>query len=164
MSDPVQDILLIEGVGEMQPVVESIDYSVMLTEFRYEVAEEKDAMFTNQATVFGDPWEGLKQVTKDKKGFSVILVDTGRLRSSLADVGGEDNFTAIMPHGMIYGTDVEYATFHVTGTKNMPKRDITGISDELIDKLSDRISTVTAEKVGKELVDDIDPTDWIRRG
>jgi hypothetical protein len=43
-----------------------------------------------------------------------ILVDTGRLRSSV--------FARAQPNGLQFGTNVRYAAPHQTGTRRMPRR------------------------------------------
>lgn len=162
---PLRDTILISGVGEMRPVVETINYEPMLREFLYEIAEEKDQAFTNQSTVLGEPWAELAPSTVKKKGFSTILVDTGALRTSLVDIGGQDNVAAVSSHGLLYGTDVEYGIYHETGTGIMPARPIMGISDDLIDKLAGRVADVTAEQVADQRAIAVaDAAGWIKKG
>lgn len=163
-SEPVRDAIQIQGVGDIRELVDSLDFSQMLKDYRYDIAEEKDAMFTNQSTVFGQSWEPLAESTILRKGYNVALVDTGDLRRSLVDVGGEKNVSLVGSHSLIYGTDVEYAIFHVTGTDRMPARDITGVSEESVDNLAERIAGVTSKALGDELAESIDPTSIIRFG
>ena len=154
----VQDTILIQGIGDMAQLVDSIDYSVILSEFCFEIAGEKDAAFTNQTSPGGQPWAPLAESTKYKKESNVILVDTGALRTSLVDVGGTGNVNTVASHSLIYGTDVEYALFHESGTKRMPARPLAGLSETLVNKLADRIADMTAKVVGETEVSKINTT------
>jgi phage gpG-like protein len=161
---PPRDTVLISGIGEMQPIVAQINYEPMLREFLYEVAEEKDQAFTNQSTVHGEPWAELAESTVKRKKFTTILVDTGALRTSLVDIGGEGNVSAVSSHGLLYGTDVEYAIFHETGTATMPARPIMGMSEELVDKLAGKVADVTADQVADQrAISFAEAGTWIRK-
>ena len=160
---PLRDTILIQGVGDMREVVATIDYENMLQEFLYEIAEEKDQAFTNQSTVTGEPWASLAESTIKKKGFNVILVDTGALRTSLVDIGGSENVNSVTSHGLLYGTDVEYAIYHETGTEIMPARPVVGISEQLIDELALRVADVTADQVADQRAIVVaEAADWIQ--
>jgi phage gpG-like protein len=71
-------------------------------------------------------WPALKQSTKERKASEGldprILHATLALRDSLSKehAGG---FEIVTGDSLHFGTSVPYATFHKTGTRNMPKRD-----------------------------------------
>lgn len=70
-------------------------------------------------------WPPLAETTlaeKERGGWPADpLIRTGDLKASLVDPGRASDKG---PRHMIYGTDVEYAWFHQTGTRKMPQRQV----------------------------------------
>lgn len=70
-------------------------------------------------------WPGLAESTVEQKsrlGWPADpLVRTGNLKESLVDPG---RAAESGPRQMVYGTDVEYAIFHQSGTTKMPRREV----------------------------------------
>ena len=71
-----------------------------------------------------------------------IMRRTGRLEESLVDLSGPA--TVITPKGARFGTDVEYAKFHQSGTRHMPKRQVvfepTGFGGDVADAAGDYVA------------------------
>ena len=82
-------------------------------------------------------WPGLAASTIERKGHSEILVDTGKLRDSLVNPAAAMQISA---RSMSYGTDVDYAGYHQSGTPKMPQRQV--ISDPF--RVEDRRRLETA--------------------
>lgn len=90
----------------------------------------------------GERWAPLAASTIKRKGHSMILVDTGRLRRSIS-------FKTIrsMIDGYIVdiGTNVPYARYHQHGGKNLPKRPVAVITKEDELRIAENFS-IWAEK------------------
>lgn len=108
----VTDSIKIQSTGESASLIQGLNFSLVLNDFRYELAKEKSAAFENQSTPDGQAWAPLAKATQQRQGRTSILVHTGALRASLVDVDGADNVDEVSSHELIYGTDLDYATFH----------------------------------------------------
>lgn len=75
-----------------------------------------DSFYKSMDPNTGAAWEPLAESTieRRRKGSSKPLVDTGRLRSSIATKAGD--------RSILYGTNVSYAGPHQYGTKRIPRR------------------------------------------
>lgn len=89
-------------------------------------------------------WKALKPSTikRRRKGSSVPLQDTGRLRNSLMPGRG---ITKISPRQAILSTNVEYAGFHEFGTSRIPKRSFMWISKGASESMERLISIWVVE-------------------
>ncbi|WP_397570658.1 phage virion morphogenesis protein [Schlesneria sp. T3-172] len=132
---------------DMETVVQRCDYGPMLEQFQQVIAQGEEVAFRAQSTPGGVPWAPLAESTVRRKGHAYILVDTGDLASSLIDVDGPGNINATNSHGLMFGTDVEYAIFHETGTSRMPARPAVGMSDETLDDLCERVARATIDSL-----------------
>ena len=151
----VTDSIQIQGTGEAALIVESIDFAQVLKDFRYDLAKEKSVALENQSTADGQAWAPLASSTQQRKGLSPILVRTGALRASLIDVDGTDNFDQVSSHALVYGTAIDYASFHETGTKFMPARPVIGMSTTTLDQLATRVANATAAVTAPKIADAI---------
>lgn len=72
--------------------------------------------FDNSASPTGQKWDALSEQTieRRRKQSSTPLVDTGRLRASMATSYGARNIN--------FGTNVNYAGFQQFGTRHIPAR------------------------------------------
>jgi hypothetical protein len=156
------DTLSISGemFADVAGVVERTDYSALLREFRYSIANEKAEMFENQSDVHGNPWASLAESTIQKKGHDTILVETGALRTSLVDVDGEGNFNEVDSHSLTYGSLVPYALVHESAYGNRPARPTLGISAELMAEFEQKVLDRTIEEMNKSLEQVQDTTVW----
>jgi len=78
-----------------------------------------DDSFQNSRSPLGEGWAPLADstVAKRRKGSSKPLVDTAQLRQA--------SFASAKDSAIVFGTSgapSKYGVFHVTGTKNMPRR------------------------------------------
>ena len=151
----VTDSIEIQGTGEAASLIVGISFSLVLNDFRYDLAKEKSAAFANQSTPDGQAWAPPAKATQQRKGLNPILVSTGALRASLVDVGGADNIDEVTSHELIYGTGIDYATFHETGTKFMPARPVIGMSTATLNQLAIRIADTTAAATVPKIADAI---------
>ncbi len=151
----VTDSILIQGTGDAASIVDEIDFSQLLKDFRYDLAKETSADFANQSTSDGQAWAPLAKATQERKGLNHILVRTGALRASLVDVDGAENIDEVTSHELIDGTAVDYATFHETGTKFMPARPVIGMSTATLNQFATRIADATAEATAPKIADSI---------
>ena len=69
---------------------------------------------------------GWEQTNRDNP----ILRDTYRLFRSYTDAGSSDNIGIRTDDVLTYGSSVEYAIFHETGTSDMPARPVLRLLDE----------------------------------
>jgi phage gpG-like protein len=67
-------------------------------------------------------WEPLADSTLEHKHGPSILDETGELRASLTERGGPHQIWDVGDEFLLFGTDVDYASFHQTGTSRMPRR------------------------------------------
>ncbi len=124
-----------------------ISYKTPLGDFQHVLAQGEAEAFDQQREPGGTPWEPLKPSTIAKKGHSRILYETGTLMASLATVGGPGNISDIYDHGSAFGTDVEYAGFHQTGTSRMPARPPVGTNDETVDGFAEKIADFVVDQL-----------------
>jgi phage gpG-like protein len=151
----VTDSCQIRGIGEAASIVAGLDFTDVLNDFRYDIANEKSAAFANQSTPDGEVWASLSKTTQKRKGLSPILVNTGALRASLVDVDGAETISELTSHELVAGTAIDYATFHETGTKFMPARPIIGTSTATLDRLAARVADATVAAIVPNLANAI---------
>lgn len=127
--------------------IRNADYTEDLVQFQEKLAEQHAGMFAGEFDSNLEDWAPLAKATIDRKGHDRILVETGALRESLVHVGGAGNIHDVMPRGMLFGTEIEYAVFHQEGTRRMPARPPVGVSEETLDKFVERIADSAVEKL-----------------
>lgn len=132
---------------DVEQVVQDADYTTDLETGEQWLAEQHAGQFAGEFDSNLESWSPLKESTVKKKGHDRILVEHGALMASLVSVGGPGNIHGAMPRGMLFGTDVEYAIFHQNGTGKMSARPPVGLSEETLDKLTNRIADSTVEKL-----------------
>lgn len=84
--------------------------------------------FAKQGSDFGSRWAPLKQATirdKNRKGFGAepVLVRTGRMKGSIRP----NKLTSKSVEVGSFGVD--HTKYHDEGTRNMPKRQVVGITE-----------------------------------
>lgn len=107
------------------------------------------AQFMSQGTYGGPPWAQLAESTiRRRPGASyMILVDTGRMREALTEPGGGEVTIGGSGDSLTLDVgDVEYASYHQTGTPNMPAREL--ITERMLDQLGDEV----ADQIGDRLI------------
>jgi phage gpG-like protein len=71
----------------------------------------------------GYGWAPLAASTVERKGSATILRESDDLFNSLTQRGAKGSHQEIFGSELVFGTEIEYATFHRTGTSRMPQRD-----------------------------------------
>jgi phage gpG-like protein len=95
----------------------------------------------------------LSQVTIDRKGFSQILVHTGRLYESVVTPNGTSDTiweTSADPAYLIFGTSVPYARYHQTGTRRMPARPFMGMNRKTEQEIVNAVADAAVKRITKE--------------
>lgn len=106
--------------------------------------------FVSESDPTGKPWPVLEPSTIMAKGHDTILVDTGKLKASLEGKTGDsirEVFVEGETHGLMFGTDLEYAHYHLTGTSRMKARPEVGINNEVMDALTGRMLDFAIEEL-----------------
>ncbi|HIG28282.1 MAG TPA: hypothetical protein EYQ50_10960 [Verrucomicrobiales bacterium] len=108
---------------------------------RRELQRWNAANFATGGVVSGNKWNALDTEYHSWKiahhGPLPTMVRTGDLYRDLVTLRGRANH--IGHKDASFGTDIEYAKFHQTGTKFMPKRKIVFTPNRFADKLGERI-------------------------
>ena len=125
--------------------VADVSYEPALRQVAVLLASETKQNFESSREPDGRPWKPLK-VRKGKP-----LVDTGLLMASIAAAarsldtttpqtpvevtGGAESQIDITPTSLVFGTRVDYASYHQFGTGRIPAREFLGITDAMVDKI-----------------------------
>lgn len=137
---------------EIQIGYQEADYTAPLAHSLLTLQEQHQAMYDSGQDSSGAAWKPLAPATVRKKGHDTILVDKGRMKAALVSPTGDSIRDVVSENGMagaVFGTDLEYAHFHVTGTKHMPARPPVGISEKTIDQVANEVADHTvASMVG----------------
>lgn len=78
--------------------------------------------FSSKGGEFGDPWPPRKDSLPHP-----LMDKSGRLKRSLTTKNA-DSVRNIRADRIVYGSKVPYSKFHNQGTKNMPRRQVSGVS------------------------------------
>ena len=132
---------------DIQDRLKDADYSDPLGESQQDIAEFEAGMFAGGFDSNLVDWPSLKPSTIKRKGQDRILVETGALMASLVSVGGPGNINEVESRGMLFGTEVEYALFHQTGTQRMPARPPVGMAEDTLIKLTNGIADSAVDQL-----------------
>lgn len=152
-----QQILNVDGFDQLGDVLGQVfdeieigyqeaDYTAPLTHSLLTLQEQHQVMYDSGQDSSGAAWTPLAASTVAKKGHDTILVDKSRMKASLVSPTGDSIRDVISEAGMAgvaFGTDVEYAHFHQTGTSRMPARPPVGISEKTIDQVQNEVADHT---------------------
>lgn len=148
----VEQLRNLEEFGGIVLLVEEgakkVDHTDTLQAFSRDLEEKHQEYFDTAKGPSGDSWPPLAPSTVRRKGHDTILVDTGRLRSSLTGKSSDairDVFSEGRNQGMTFGTSVEYAIFHQEGTGRIPQRAHVGVTEKMVDDLADKIASDIVE-------------------
>jgi phage gpG-like protein len=129
-----------------------LDFTKLFEQFLKELEDIHKANFAAEQSPGGEPWAKLSPITIRRKGHARILIDKDRLRSSLIGKTGDslrDIVRIDRAIGLTFGTDVEYSTFHTTGTRRMPQREHVGINEEILDRFCERIADEAVKQLSR---------------
>jgi phage gpG-like protein len=154
MPEVIQET--VTNKGELQEVFNDISAGFRRAEYRDELDEFNDILYETHADSFAlasdsdnSAWPPLAAATVARKRSAEILVETGRLRTSLTTKGGQDHVGEITDRGLTFGTEVPYSVFHQLGTRNMPQRAPVGVPQKRVDELTETITDAAARKLRK---------------
>jgi phage gpG-like protein len=147
----VDDIAGLEDVlgqvfDEIAIGYQEADYTAPLAHSLLTLQDQHQVMYDSGQDSNGSAWEPLAPSTVARKGHDTILVDTNRMKASLVSPTGDSIRDVVSENGMagaVFGTDVEYARFHVAGTSRMPARPPVGISEKTIDQVQNEVADHT---------------------
>lgn len=129
---------------------QEVEYTEPLSDAIKTLEQQHEVMYANGQDSNGDAWAPLAPSTIAKKGHDTILVDKKKMRASLVSETG-DSIRDIVSEGRIagavFGTDLEYAGFHVEGTARMPARPPVGISEETIETVTNKVADHTVAAI-----------------
>jgi phage gpG-like protein len=117
------------------------------------IQNDKRYMFLRETATDGTKWAPLSPRTIAQKGFSTILIDTGRLWDSLTTPwGNSDTLLEVSgnPPSLVFGTKVPYAKLHETGTRHMPARPITGLTEQAVNEIAEAVADSVVRRLGRE--------------
>ena len=97
--------------------------------------------FAQGKNPYGETWVPLMPKTIKKKGFSKVLIETGKLAASTEAVP--------MSGAGIELRSIDYGQFHQTGTKHMVAREVLPGGDELPLSWQDAISQAYSDRMNK---------------
>ena len=138
---------------------DAIDQDIEAIKWREFFLDQADRLQGDHQTYFddskspeGNKWAKLAASTIKRKGNNNILIDTNRLIKSLTQRGPDairEPFASGNMVGLVFGTAVPYAHFHMTGTRHMPARPEVGITEERMEKLQSQVAGVYVETIIK---------------
>ncbi len=161
-----RDIILdsIFGLDDVYADIErqyrEIDYRPTFESVATHLFEEHQQYFDKAESPAGEQWPPLAPSTIAAKGHDTILIDSGRLHASLTGPN-DGHFHEIVADGsgnqhiLEWGSDIEYLTYHVTGTFNsdgsvrMPRRDPIGMTPEFVGRIQETIAIKTIAEMAK---------------
>ena len=147
MTEQIDESHLVDLLEGLAAEIAGFDYSKECEEFLPVVAEQHLAMFSGQHDSNGHSWASLAAKTIRRKGQNRILFESGMLEASLISVGGPRNISKSSPQGFLFGTNIDYATFHQTGAFSVPAWPPLGLSEETIDVLLNRVADAMVAKL-----------------
>lgn len=152
VASPEELQWVLDGVyQDIENHFNTLEFSPVWSEVIADLETLHDKYFAAEAGPAGK-WEELAESTVERKGHEGILWETKRLQASLIGQTGDSIREVISEEhnsGFVFGTDIEYAHFHMTGTNNMPARPMVGITEVEVDAITNRMLDYTT----RELVD-----------
>lgn len=94
-------------------------------------------LFASKTGPDGEAWQDLnqdyqKQKAKKHPG-APMLVATGELFRSVTGKESKGSVVVREPRRMVFGTSIEYAKYHMSGTANMPARRFLGTTEKQLE-------------------------------
>jgi len=152
VASPEELQWVLDGVyRDIERQYESLEFSPVWSEVIADLETLHDKYFLAEKGPAGK-WEELAEETVFRKGHEGILWETKRLQASLIGQTADSIREVISEEhnsGFVFGTEVEYAHYHMTGTQNMPARPMVGITEVEVDAIVNRMLDYTTQ----ELVD-----------
>jgi len=141
--------------SDIMDAVNDMNFQYILTEQLNVLAGMHEYYFSMEIDPNGQAWEKLADYTIFKKGHDTILVESGELKASLTGGGTPNSYREVMAGVgdtkavLLFGTDVEYAHWHMTGTSKMPARPMVGVTDQYVDRLAQDVADIVIANLMK---------------
>lgn len=101
--------------------------------------------FATEGGIYGQPWASLAPSTAREKAHKYpgrgILIASGKMQQSFHFTSGTQF--------MLLQNSSPYIDFHQTGTRNMPQRLVTALTDERINSVKEIIQSSVTEKLNQ---------------
>ncbi|WP_169314853.1 phage virion morphogenesis protein [Rubinisphaera brasiliensis] len=149
MKEQIDDIRYLGGIFvDIEEGFKNADFTKTVEAF-FPVLEQSHAKgFQEARSSAGDNWPALAPSTVKRKGHDTILVDTGRLKQSLASQTQHSvREVSDRGRGALFGTQVPYSIFHQQGGGRLPQRQHVGITNADEEILSDRVADFAVESL-----------------
>ena len=143
--DGLQDVF--QGIfDEVEAVFKDTDYTPLLNDYMGDLEMAHLDYFIGMHDPLGNAWAPLKPATVAGKaantqagGATNILFETGDMMNSLVGATS-DSIKLVFREGdgayLVFGTSVEYAHWHMTGTSKMAARPFLGMNEPLLTTLT----------------------------
>ena len=142
--DPTQLDSLFNDIGS---IVENTDYGPVLENFREVSPQGEPTTCDGQPTPGRGPGVPLAESTVRRKRHNGILFESEDQIESLVTVGGAGNLNSTKSHRSLFEEDANFAFFRDAGTNPMPARPPSGLNQESVDELAERVVNVTIESM-----------------
>lgn len=118
----------LQGLGNR---LDGMSWRKPLTEVAFYLANQARKSFDQAQAPDGTPWPPLKNPSARRGGPAAKpLRDTGRLMGSLIGQG-PGHIEDVGDARLVWGTSVEYASYHQEGTGRIPARPFMGLTPEM---------------------------------
>lgn len=127
-----------------------LDFTPAWKIVRVLVSSETKLNFARGQTPDGTPWAPLKRPSKRRGGKSAKpLRDKGLLMASVSGAGAghveETSKTAF-----VFGTNLDYADFHQSGTRRIPRREFLGLTPKMIERIAGMVADVAVKQLAEK--------------
>lgn len=131
-----------EVVGILLSRFRAINLSPLFRSFNVDLQDLSRLYFESETGPDGTAWPELSPATIEAKGHGQILLDESDLMESLVGMDHPDSIRDMIietnQQSMSFGTGSEYSAYHQEGTANLPIREHVGVSDEVVDAMSEQ--------------------------
>lgn len=145
-----------DGLNELYANVRedflTINYQNYLKRELKELEKQHASYWEKDAGPDGTAWPELAPSTIKRKGHATILVDTKRLKPSLAQRTADsirETYEEGHNHGLEFGTEVPYSMDHDEATSNRPARRHVGTNEEHLAAMTERAADYTLNELKK---------------
>lgn len=131
---------------------EDLSYLDVLNDTHKQLEAEHRAMFSQNRSPGGEPWQPLAPATVKRKGHATILVETGALRHSLLSRNQYSIRETVIEgrsQGIVFGTSRPFASIHQYGTERVPQRQHVGVNEQFVGVFAKRIAEAAAKKLAE---------------
>lgn len=127
-------------VDRLANVVGALDFREPLKVAGIMLASEAKMSFVNQASPDGSPWAPFKRTPSARRGgkSAKLLRDTGLLMASYQ--GGQGHAENVTALSMEWGSSLDRAGWHNSGTRTIPARPQAGFTPLIAQDIGDMVS------------------------